>query len=381
MLKIKTPNFEIGNRKEFSLQEMISYTEKMEAKEFKKIPESFDYILHDAEEETDVIEATYKVNDGYDNIYEHAKQTLKNVEVDSEDMKAIKRQYIRQLDEIAHNYKEQKKSEKHIENNPKNTSKYATYNAKKQAQSKKESIVSQLKGKKGIGVILLIILVIGICYLFIATDPNKDKKNNNVEKEDIYQQALLGHKDKAIKNFSKLSAEDMSKNDKSIYANLLIDKGDFDKAVDVKNEKYVENKLYNDGDFDSLKKFESNHSTKNGQFDIAIHEKKYEDATKLVNDIDKTPDRKKALAIAYIESDQLDKAKKLAASTDDEEVTKMIDDKQRDKQKDLEKAVDDKQKAYDKVKDNKKKKNEAKDKKEALDKAKDELDDYKKDNK
>ncbi len=92
--------------------------------------------------------------------------------------------------------------------------------------------------------ILLIVLVVGICYLFIATDPNKDKKNNDVEKEDIYQQALLGHKDKAIKNFSKLSAEDMSKNDKSIYANLLIDKGDFDKAVDVKNEKYVENKNF-----------------------------------------------------------------------------------------------------------------------------------------
>ena len=50
-------------------------------------------------------------------------------------------------------------------------------------------------------------------------------------------------KDKAIKNYEKLPKEEMTKNDKSIYANLLIDKGDFDKAVDVKSEKYVENQL------------------------------------------------------------------------------------------------------------------------------------------
>jgi hypothetical protein len=37
--------------------------------------------------------------------------------------------------------------------------------------------------------------------------------------------------------------------DKSIYANLLIDKGDFDKAVEIKSEKYVENKLYSKSDY------------------------------------------------------------------------------------------------------------------------------------
>ena len=379
MLKIRTPDFEIGNRHDFSLQEMMGYTEKMEAKEFNKLPESFDYILYDADENTDIIGGTYKLNNGYRNIYEHTKELLKNVQVDSEDMKSIKRQYLRELDEVARNYKNQKQSSKTEYNKtPKNTS----YNAKKQNRESntKKSVVSQLKGIKGIGVLLLVLLVASICYLFIATDPNKEQKKDNVEKEDIYQQALLGHEDKAIKNYEKLPKEEMSKNDKSIYANLLIDKGNFDKAVEVKNEKYVENELYSKGDFDSLKKFENKHSTKNGQFDLAIHNEKYEDATQLVDEIDKTSERKKALAIAYIESDQLDKAKKLAASTDDEEVTKMIDNKQRDKQQSLEKDVEDKQKAYDKVKDDKKKK-EAKDKKEALDKAKDKLEEFKNDNK
>lgn len=379
MLKIRTPDFEIGNRHDFSLQEMMGYTEKMEAKEFNKLPESFDYILYDADENTDIIGGTYKLNDGYKNIYEHTKELLKNVQVDSEDMKSIKRQYLRELDEVARNYKNQKQSSKTEYNNtPKNTS----YNAKKQNRESntKKSVVSQLKGIKGIGFLLLVLLVAGICYLFIATDPNKEQKKDNVEKEDIYQQALLGHEDKAIKNYEKLPKEEMTKNDKSIYANLLIDKGDFDKAVDVKSEKYVENQLYSKGKFDSLEKFENKHSTKNGQFDLAIHNEKYEDATQLVDDIDKTPERKKSLAIAYIESDQLDKAKKLAASTDDEEVTKMIDDKRRDKQQSLEKEVEDKQKEYDKVKDDKKKK-EAKDKKEALDNAKDKLEEFKNDNK
>lgn len=379
MLKIKTPNFEISNRRDFSFQEMMGYTEKMEANEFQNIPKSFDYVLYDADENTDLIEATYVVNDGYRNIYEHTKEILKNVKVDSEDMKAIRRQYLRELDEVAQKFKSQKEtSNKSKMNIPKNT----TYKSKKEnRENNKQSIFSQLKGKKGIGALLLVIFVIGICYLFIATDPNKEQKQDAVEKEDIYQQALLGHEDKAIINFEKIPKEEMTKNDKSIYANLLIDKGSFDKAVEIKGEKYVENKLYSKGEFDSLEKFEGKHSTKNGQFDLAIHNEKYEDATQLVDDIDKTPERKKSLAIAYIESDQLDKAKKLAASTDDEEVTKMIDDKQRDKQQALENDVEDKQKEYDKVKDNKKKKSESKDKKEALDNAKNKLEQFKKDNK
>lgn len=379
MLKIKTPDFEIGNRRDFSFQEMMGYTEKMEANEFQNIPKSFDYILYDADEDTDIIEATYVVNDGYRNIYDHTKEILKNVKVDSEDMKAIKRQYLKELDAIAQKFKSQTVSDNISKNNkPKNT----TYNSKKESrESNKGNIVSQLKGKKGIGALLLVIFIIGICYVFIATDPNKEQKQDVVEKEDIYQQALLGHEDKAIINFEKIPKEEMTKNDKSIYANLLIDKGSFDKAVEIKGEKYVENKLYSKGEFDSLEKFEGKHSTKNGQFDLAIHNEKYEDATQLVDDIDKTPERKKSLAIAYIESDQLDKAKKLAASTDDEEVTKMIDDKQRDKQQALENDVEDKQKEYDKVKDNKKKKSESKDKKEALDNAKDKLEQFKKDNK
>ncbi|MGO2108834.1 MAG: hypothetical protein ACTH27_07650 [Staphylococcus equorum] len=379
MLKIKTPDFEIGNKRNFTFQEMMGYTEKMEANEFQNIPKSFDYILYDADEDTDIIEATYVVNDGYRNIYDHTKEILKNVKVDSEDMKAIKRQYLKELDVVAQKFKSQTESNNISKSNkPKNT----TYNSKKESREiNKENIVSQLKGKKGIGALLLVIFVIGICYVFIATDPNKEKKEDDVDKEDIYQQALLGHEDKAIKNFEKLPKEEMGENDKSIYANLLIDKGDFDKAVEIKSEKYVENKLYSKSDFDSLEKFESNHSTKNGQFDLAIHNKKFEDATQLVDEIDKTPERKKSLAIAYIESDQLDKAKKLAASTDDEEVTKMIDDKQRDKQHALENDVEDKQKEYDKVKDDKKKKSESKDKKEALDNAKDELEQFKKDNK
>lgn len=379
MLKIRTPNFDIENRHDFSLEEMIGYTEKMEAKEFENIPESFDYILYDDEENLDIIKSTYKLNDGYLNIYEHTKELLKNVQVESEDMKSIKRQYLKKLDEVSQNYKSQKPASVKGYNN---VSKKVSYNTKKQSKDKtQENILSQLKGKKGIGALLLVVFVIGICYFWIATDPNKDQPKDTVEKEDIYKQALLGQNDKAIKNFEKLPKEELTNSDKSIYANLLIDNEHLDKAVKVKNEKYVENELYNKGDFELLEKFEGNHSTKNGQFDLAIHNKKYTDATKLVDDIDKTSKRKKDLAIAYIESDQLDKAKKLAVSTDDEEITKMIDDKQRAKQQTLEKDVEDKQNEYDKLKDNKKKKKEAKEKKEELDRAKDKLEDFKNTNK
>lgn len=379
MLKIRTPDFEIDNRHEFSLLEMISYTEKMEAKEFSNTPESFDYILYDTDKDVDVIKSTYKLNDGYKNICEYTKELLKNAHADSEDKKSIKRQYLRKLDEVAQSYKAQRQS---TQMEKSNTPKYTSYNDKKRSRENNiENLVSQLKGKKGIGLVLLILFVIGICYLFIATDPNKDQKKNNVEKEDIYQQALLGREDEAIKNYEQLPKEEMTNNDKSIYANLLIDKGEFDKAVEVKGEKYVENQLYNKGNFDLIEKFESKHSTKNGQFDLAIHKEKYEDAIRLIDDIDKTTERKKSLAIAYIETDQLDKAKKLAVNTDDEEVTKMINDKQREKQQSLEKEVEDRQKEYDKVKGDKSKEKEANDKKEALDNAKDKLEEFKKDNK
>jgi beta-lactamase regulating signal transducer with metallopeptidase domain len=109
----------------------------------------------------------------------------------SEDMKAIKRQYLKELDVVAQKFKSQTESDNISKSNkPKNT----TYNSKKESREiNKENIVSQLKGKKGIGALLLVIFVIclliyiffiNIIFLFLFVRVCSDKYITNTYNKD-----------------------------------------------------------------------------------------------------------------------------------------------------------------------------------------------------
>ncbi|HCZ7815555.1 TPA: hypothetical protein PR147_002687, partial [Staphylococcus aureus] len=87
---------------------------------------------------------------------------------------------------------------------------------------------------------------------------------------------------------------------------------------------------------------------------------------------------KKQLVKAYIETDNLNKAKELAATTEDKEVTKMIADEQNKRLKGLEEAVKSKEDDLKKAKDKKEKKSDIENKEKALKEANENLEKFKK---
>ncbi|HGO1696879.1 TPA: hypothetical protein ACK0EZ_002826 [Staphylococcus aureus] len=377
MLRIKTKSFHIKNQSDFSLEEMMSYTEDMEAGKFPESLDKFDYVMYDEQTYEDILESTYKVNSGYINIQQQIYTLLKATAPDTEELKRLKRQYLIALQEVDKSYRDKKVAMNKKKNNPDNT-KFQCQRQNNANKTKQKEILEKLKGKRGLMFLGLIVFVMLLVYILVVTDPNKKGASDVATKEEIYQQALLGEEEKAIDNFAKLDQETLTKKDKQIYAQLLAQKEEYDKAVKLSDAKFVEAYLISRDYYSALEEFNKKYPTNNGKFDLAIHQNKFSDAINYSQGIDKTNNRKKQLVKAYIETDNLNKAKELAATTEDKEVTKMIADEQNKRLKGLEEAVKSKEDDLKKAKDKKEKKSDIENKEKALKEANENLEKFKK---
>lgn len=377
MLRIKTKSFHIKNQSDFSLEEMMSYTEDMEAGKFTESLDKFDYVMYDEQTYEDILESTYKVNSGYINIQQQIYTLLKATAPDTEELKRLKRQYLIALQEVDKSYRDKKVAMNKKKNNPNNT-KFQYQRQNNANKTKQKEILEKLKGKRGLMFLGLIVFVMLLVYILVVTDPNKKGASDVATKEEIYQQALLGEEEKAIDNFAKLDQETLTKKDKQIYAQLLAQKEEYDKAVKLSDAKFVEAYLISRDYYSALEEFNKKYPTNNGKFDLAIHQNKFSDAINYSQGIDKTNNRKKQLVKAYIETDNLNKAKELAATTEDKEVTKMIADEQNKRLKGLEEAVKSKEDDLKKAKDKKEKKSDIENKEKALKEANENLEKFKK---
>ncbi|MEA1227487.1 hypothetical protein [Staphylococcus aureus] len=377
MLRIKTKSFHIKNQSDFSLEEMMSYTEDMEAGKFPETPDKFEYVMYDEQTYEDILESTYKVNNGYSNIQQQIYTLLKSATPDTDELKSLKRQYLVDLQKVGKSYRDKKVAMNKKKNNADNTKfQYQRQNTKN--TTKKKEILEKLKGKRGLMFLGLIVFVVLLVYMLVVTDPNKKGVSDTATKEEIYQQALLGEEEKAIANFAKLDQETLTKKDKQIYAQLLAQKEEYDKAVKLSDAKFVEAYLISRDYYSALEEFNKKYPTNNGKFDLAIHQNKFSDAINYSQSIDKTNNRKKQLVKAYIETDNLNKAKELAATTEDKEVTKIIAEAQNKRLKGLEEAVKNKEEDLKKAKDKKEKKSDIENKEKALKEANENLEKFKK---
>ncbi|BET78834.1 hypothetical protein (plasmid) [Staphylococcus aureus] len=356
---------------------MMSYTEDMEAGKFPESLDKFDYVMYDEQTYEDILESTYKVNSGYINIQQQIYTLLKATAPDTEELKRLKRQYLIALQEVGKSYRDKKVAMNKKKNNPDNT-KFQYQRQNNANKTKQKEILEKLKGKRGLMFLGLIVFVMFLVYILVVTDPNKKGASDVATKEEIYQQALLGEEEKAIDNFAKLDQETLTKKDKQIYAQLLAQKEEYDKAVKLSDAKFVEAYLISRDYYSALEEFNKKYPTNNGKFDLAIHQNKFSDAINYSQGIDKTNNRKKQLVKAYIETDNLNKAKELAATTEDKEVTKMIADEQNKRLKGLEEAVKSKEDDLKKAKDKKEKKSDIENKEKALKEANENLEKFKK---
>ncbi|GAB5833170.1 hypothetical protein JMUB7547_28180 [Staphylococcus aureus] len=82
----------------------------------------------------------------------------------------------------------------------------------------------------------------------------------------------------AVAIITKLDQETLTKKDKQIYAQLLAQKEEYDKAVKLSDAKFVEAYLISRDYYSALEEFNKKYPTNNGKFDLAIHQNKFSDA-------------------------------------------------------------------------------------------------------
>ena len=62
MLKVRTPNYRINNKSDFTFQEMIKITDGLEKNKYPNAQNEFTYVLYDDGDNQDILEAEYKLS-------------------------------------------------------------------------------------------------------------------------------------------------------------------------------------------------------------------------------------------------------------------------------------------------------------------------------
>ncbi|SUM30559.1 Uncharacterised protein [Staphylococcus aureus] len=168
MLRIKTKSFHIKNQSDFSLEEMMSYTEDMEAGKFPESLDKFDYVMYDEQTYEDILESTYKVNSGYINIQQQIYTLLKATAPDTEELKRLKRQYLIALPGSDKSYRDKKVAMNKKKNNP-DIQNFNTKDKTMQIKLSQKEILEKLKGKARVNVFgadcfCNVVSIITCCY-------------------------------------------------------------------------------------------------------------------------------------------------------------------------------------------------------------------------
>lgn len=321
----KSETKDIKRFEKMSFSEACSLTYKLEKKMHRKnIISNVDFwVLNESElgEDEDLYEGTLRLGSNFAlSIYQHIVKTLALIPMD-EEQKIQKDELIDMLnmelpEEIQHAEESQ------------------------DAESQHASAIDDLKPTSRI--IRKIVYVVGIlsviflsvaCFILTSNLTNKTaaiaEMKNDIDYEKIrantYESALLGEKEEALKILSDKEENNLSKEEKVIYTNLLLDEKEYRKAVNLndKNVDVIEEILLNKGNIEELKDFNTEYPSNNGNFDIAFYENRFKDAVKITG-VDINSDREKMIAYSYFKLFNVKEAKRVAHHINNQELNGKI---------------------------------------------------------
>lgn len=181
----------------------------------------------------------------------------------------------------------------------------------------------------GIGLFFILLSIGLFAFFFIQiASINEDyqtleKQKKELEKKtNVYATSLLGNDKKLGKYFE--SKEKLDSDEKKIYVNYLLDKGDMEKALKVyKDPSLLANFISKNKSIDVLKAFHEEHPTKEGKFDIAYENEDYETVLS-IQDVENTVARSKKRTYAYLKTGEIEKAKEELENNNDDKLEKKI---------------------------------------------------------
>lgn len=333
---IKSETKELKPFQKLSISDACEMTETLEThyQRTKKKAHADFFILDEGDQE--VYAGTLSIGSGHArHVVDHIKKKLSSLKMD-DIQEARKRSFLEQL-------------EKEVPDHLKTTDgSFSLEEETEDHMQKTQTPVTSTRSRRLIysGGILSLLILSATCFSTVATSQDRAETIQDLQKQvkleqkitGIYERALLGDLEGALKQLSSIGEQSLTKEQKNVYMSLLVDQKKYKEAVKLQGDhpEVVESMISEKGDVNELKEFQQAFPSPNGAFDLAYHEQRWEDMIRQSR-VEMTDKRYEMKAYGYLKLDKVKEAKAAAAHIQSQDLNQKIETYEKTK-KEIEKT-------------------------------------------
>ncbi|OLO27480.1 hypothetical protein BTA37_24795 [Priestia megaterium] len=321
---IKSETKELKPFQKLSIPEACEITETLETQYQRTRKKAHaDFFILD-EEDQEVYAGTLSIGSGLAyHVVDHIKKKLSSLKMD-DIQEARKRSFLEQLEkEVPDHLKTtdgsfslEEETEDHVQTN--------------------QAPILSTRNRRLIysGGVLSLLILSATCFSTVATSQDRAETIQDLQKQvkleqkitGTYERALLGDSEGALKRLSSIDEQSLTKEQKNVYMSLLVDEKKYKEAVKLQGNhpEVVESMISEKGDVNELKEFQQTFPLPNGAFDLAYHEKRWEDMMSQ-SGVDMTDKRYEMKAYGYLKLDKVKEAKEEAAHIQSQDLNQKIE--------------------------------------------------------
>ncbi|USL39577.1 hypothetical protein [Priestia megaterium] len=321
---IKSETKELKPFQKLSIPEACEITETLETQYQRTRKKAHaDFFILD-EEDQEVYAGTLSIGSGLaHHVVDHIKKKLSFLKMD-DIQEARKRSFLEQL-------------EKEVPDHLKTTD--GSFSLEEETENhmqKTQTPVLSTRNRRLIysGGVLSLLILSATCFSTVATSQDRAETIQDLQKQvkleqkitGTYEKALLGDSEGALKRLSSIDEQSLTKEQKNVYMSLLVDEKKYKEAVKLQGNhpEVVESMISEKGDVNALKEFQQTFPSPNGAFDLAYHEKRWEDMMSQ-SGVDMTDKRYEMKAYGYLKLDKVKEAKEEAAHIQSQDLNQKIE--------------------------------------------------------
>ncbi|OLO24774.1 hypothetical protein BTA37_30180 [Priestia megaterium] len=245
---IKSETKELKPFQKLSISDACEMTEKVET-QYQRTREKAhaDFFILD-EQDNGVYAGTLSIGSGHArHVVDHIKKKLSSLKMD-DIQEARKRSFLEQLEKEVPDHLKTTDGSLSLEEE---TEDYVQTN---------QTPVLSTRNRRMIygGGILFLLILSATCFSTVATSQDRAETIQDLQKQvkleqkitEIYERALLGDSERALKRLSSIDEQSLTKEQKNVYMSLLIDQKKYEKAVKLQEDhpEIVESMISQKGD-------------------------------------------------------------------------------------------------------------------------------------
>ncbi|MGC9933856.1 hypothetical protein [Priestia aryabhattai] len=321
---IKSETKELKPFQKLSIPEACEITETVETQYQRTRKKAHaDFFILD-EEDQEVYAGTLSIGSGLaHHVVDHIKKKLSSLKMD-DIQEARKRSFLEQLEKEVPDHLKTTDGSFSIEEETENN------------MQKTQTPFLSTRNRRLIysGGVLSLLILSATCFSTVATSQDRAETIQDLQKQvkleqkitGTYERALLGDSEGALKRLSSIDEQSLTKEQKNVYMSLLVDEKKYKEAVKLQGNhpEVVESMISEKGDVNELKEFQQTFPSPNGAFDLAYHEKRWEDMMSQ-SGVDMTDKRYEMKAYGYLKLDKVKEAKEEAAHIQSQDLNQKIE--------------------------------------------------------